>query len=455
MADNYDLDSNMKYLLNKTIDNNINGGIKLQDKILDSKNFNETFKYIEEALNFLYEKNRILQDVITYSKAYLQNEIINDIAECRKKIQAIEKDRDLIKNNTYIKIPIPFDFSLKTISDRNGKIISNADVYNNRLIMSDKNYIDYNVSEVNVKNSSGCIYTNSHLYIKRKNYRSLYASSNILSSPVEECITIQFSSSVKINRLRVNTSNCTIKSVTLSNLNKDIEELPVEKMEKFNDRIVDEINIIIQSSNYIKSHIKYDEVNGTDINSIINSINTDSSDDSSTVCYYYLFGIDDIKASYCTLNECCSFCSKDINIGKLQSNEHLSLYAEDTEENGSIEYSIISGNKEIPILPENISEIHDERIFYKMPTRFQVDTNKPVIIKKDNEVINMNLLNAININDGSIYTVSYTPIINVLSDDINETIKIKAIMRTYDTNLNTYINSIKIKKYGGNNLWEE
>lgn len=457
MKNNYDLNSNLDYVLNKSLENTIGTDFRLQDKILNSKDFNVTFKYIEDSLNFLYEKNRILQDIITYTETFLQNEITSNISKCKKLLQSIEKDCDLIKDKTFIKISVPFDFDLRTISDRNNMILPTAELCNNSLTMNKKNSTTYTIDNISVKNGNNCLFSNAKRYFTLNNYRSLYAANDICSKSISEVITLQFKSPIKINRIHVNTSNCNITNVEVSCNNKNKQSIDIKSLELFEQIIIDEINITISTKNYCKSQLSYNKIKNVDINTIIDSINSDQDqiNDKDSLYYYYLFGIDEIEIQNVEINNISAFCSKNINIGTLSSNEHLSLYAEDSIERGSIEYYIINGNQEIPILPENQNEIINEKIFYKTQTRFPIDYNKPIVIKKNLEKTNLTLQEAINIDDKNTYTISYTPIVNTISNSLNEDIKLKAVLRSYDTTFNTFIRTLKIKKYGGNNLWIE
>ena len=59
MDNNYDFNANMNFMLNHNLKTNVKNNVDLQNKILDSDSFNTTFKYIEDSLNFLYEKTWI------------------------------------------------------------------------------------------------------------------------------------------------------------------------------------------------------------------------------------------------------------------------------------------------------------------------------------------------------------------------------------------------------------
>jgi hypothetical protein len=453
MANNYDFNANMDFILNHSLSTNVENNIDLQSKILDSDSFNNTFKYIEDSLNFLYEKNRTLQDLIKYSKTFLTNEINSSITDCKTLLQSIEDDKDLVKDKTYIKYSVPFYFGLNNIIDRDNSIINTATVYDGKLTLADNVIASYLMSYFAIKRSQTCIYSNEANYLTAKNYRSLYAFKAISSAPIEETITFKFNSTVKLNKLKLNLSNCKIKSVTLNLENNKTKDLDIDKLNLFETQYVDSVSVIVSCSNYSVSQTNYSDITSTNFTSIINDVNTDTNSTvGATKYYYYLFGIDSISAQYVTVYEKSGFYSKEVSIGKLNTNEHLTLYAEDSVERGSIEYYIINGSETIPMLPENQTQVVDEKIFYKSPTRFTVDTKVAPVVKMNNEIVNVSLYDAINTSGGN-YTVSYVPVINTIGNLINDSIKIKVIIRSYDTNYVSFINNIKIKKYGGNNLW--
>lgn len=453
MANNYDFNSNMDFMLNKSLSTNVSNCVVLQDKILNSDSFNTTFKYIEDSLNFLYEKQRTLEDVIAYSKTFLSNEINSSIADCKTLLQSIEEDRDLVKDKTYIKYSVPFYFGLSNISDRDNSKLNSAVVYDGKLTLADKIVSKYDIAYFSIKRNTTAIYNNATNYLTSKTYRTLYVSKSIGSSAKEETLTIKFNKTVKMNKLELNLSNCQVAAVQLTLENNKTCDLDVSKLNLFDTQYVNSINVTISCTNYSVSQNNYSSITADNFTSIINSINTDSNIIvGATKYYYYLFGIDAINAEYVDVYNTCGFISKEVYIGSLDSNEHLTLYTEESLERGSVEYSLINGTEVIPILPENQTQVIDEKIFYKSPTRFTVDTKYPITVKLNGAITNISLYNALNSNISG-YTVTYTPVINTISSLINSNVKIKAVIRTYDSNHTSFIKSIKIKKYGGNSLW--
>lgn len=451
MENNYDLNSNLDFILNHNLKTDIKNKIILQEKLCNSKNFNDSFKYIEDSLNFLYEKNRILQDIIKYSKIFLTNEIDSSILDCKTLLQSIEDDKDLIKNKTYIKYVVPFFYNANSnIIDRDNSILANTVIYNNSIYPSDKILENYVIDYFNVNKNNNCIYTNSNQYLSNNNYRSLYVFDSIQSSYIKETITLKFNKTIKMNKLNINLSNCKIEKVILTLENNKTKELDINKLNLFDSEYVDSIEIKISCSNYSVSQTLNKDINDNNFTSIIDNINIDEN----TIIdnkkyYYYLFGIDKINIQLVKINNFSGFCSQPINIGNLNKNQYLALHAEESIERGSIEYYLINNSSLIPILPENQNTIKNEYIFYKTPTRFAIDKNSPITIKCNNEIVNLSLFEAINKNDGNIYTIDYTPIIKPIDSLNNENVQIKIIFRSYDQNFVSFIKKIKLKKYGG------
>ena len=178
----------------------------------------------------------------------------------------------------------------------------------------------------------------------------------------------------------------------------------------------------------------------------------------------YIFGLNNLKFSQVKYNEVCGIESNYIYLGNYNyitlSVKIKHLY--DTKSNYSVEYSIIDGNIEQPIIPEEDNRTF-EKLFYNMNTRFVVDqtTDTPVLYKYD--IYNKELtiienksyteLTAEDFNSNDYY-LDYKP-----AGDAhkyipeNNNIKIKAIFRNLDELGYSTIESLTINKYGGAVEW--
>lgn len=166
--------------------------------------------------------------------------------------------------------------------------------------------------------------------------------------------------------------------------------------------------------------------------------------------YSYLFGIDSINIKNIKQEKDSCFISESINVGNLKENEYLQLIVEDIiDENAVVEYSILDGNVEVPILPYGTKIIKNERLFASQSLRFTQDSSLAHTIKKDGMTIDISLddaksqlLNRFSIDYFPEKKYNYTP--------INSNIKIKATIRNFSNSINnSYIRTIKIRKYGG------
>lgn len=177
--------------------------------------------------------------------------------------------------------------------------------------------------------------------------------------------------------------------------------------------------------------------------------------------FTYFSGIDSIEAKRLETNPEVCFISKSVSIGTLKDNEYIELdakyYCDDAS---TIEFYIIDGEREIPILPVGDSIIQNEKIFFNMDTRFPIDKEKPVLIKQGVRATNLSFneanTKATDSKMENAYNITYTPKTSHKYKPFNQVIKIKVIIRSYEINkYSPYIKSMKIRKYGGNTLWNQ
>lgn len=171
--------------------------------------------------------------------------------------------------------------------------------------------------------------------------------------------------------------------------------------------------------------------------------------------YFYQFGIDSVSFSQVTIHENMCFVSPTIEVGTLGDDEYLQLTADySTGENGSVEFYLIDGVDQIPILPITSPQVINEKIFYGLRSRFSVDTEESVIIKKNGVKVDITMEQAVDSNDAG-YTATYYPLDAYNKKTSNEEIKVKAILRTYDVNGDApVVKNIAIRKYGRSSVWK-
>lgn len=170
--------------------------------------------------------------------------------------------------------------------------------------------------------------------------------------------------------------------------------------------------------------------------------------------YTYFLGIDELTIKNNTNNNTSCFISKNITLNKVKAIQLEANYF--CDDNSSIEFYIVDGTNEIPILPINETIVQNEKIFLNLPTRFQIDETKDILIKEKNNITKYTLSDYKNnlLDMSKEYNISYSPITNYFYKPYNNTIKIKVIIRNYVLNeMLPFIKDLKIRMYGEDNLW--
>lgn len=177
--------------------------------------------------------------------------------------------------------------------------------------------------------------------------------------------------------------------------------------------------------------------------------------------FIYYSGIDSIELKKVDANKEVCFISKHVNIGELLDGEYLEFDAAySCDEDSSIEFYMLDGEEEIPIIPTKDLIIKNEKIFSELSTRFSVDTSAPIIIKNRNGISSLSLSEAkeklLIADENDIYNISYSTKASRRIIPKNKSVRVKAIIRIYaDSSDSPYIKSIKFKKFGGSALWNQ
>lgn len=146
--------------------------------------------------------------------------------------------------------------------------------------------------------------------------------------------------------------------------------------------------------------------------------------------YTSYFGLNDFVTSNKSFAGTSGAVSSDIEV---VPGEKLRLYADvacDTSKS-SIEFSILEGAKETPILPDGQSIVENEKVFFMLPPRF---TGKDVVYSRNGSQIGSKIADGA-MADGATYTVSYRPDANAYTvTPSSGKVRIKTIIRMYDEN---------------------
>lgn len=179
--------------------------------------------------------------------------------------------------------------------------------------------------------------------------------------------------------------------------------------------------------------------------------------------YSYIFGIDKFEIKNSEHYTDGYMISDPITIGQLKDNEYIRLDVKHHKNDCcEISYSILDGDREIPIAIMNEDRIENELVFNNVDTRFEMDFGPSPdfvseVIKKNGLAIDTNYIDAKDQSGQSNdrFCVSYSPSVDCYDyKPINKTIRVKCYIRTYgNVDKVPYISNITIRKYGEESLW--
>ena len=248
----FDFESRVEFLL-ESYNQDITEEIAKQGEYLDSDIANHSFNLIEEYLTKLYENIRVLEEVIDYSKIYIDNEINSTITECRELLNEIENMNDTLfeesKSYTSINVPLVASDSYSFL-DRDGSSLKPCEIYNGNISLSGtiKNSID--IENVSVKRKEQVYESNYKDLINNESYRAHYLLDDIVKDGVTEEVRLDFKTPQDINSIKIKLSNC--KMLYIVYLYEDNTESFDDDISKgiIPARTIKGIKIILNSTNY-------------------------------------------------------------------------------------------------------------------------------------------------------------------------------------------------------------
>lgn len=192
-------------------------------------------------------------------------------------------------------------------------------------------------------------------------------------------------------------------------------------------------NIKVKSNNSNDNGVYITDNSSSVFNETANTPVVGSNIDRGSVDYYsYYFGINDCSINRKIFNETSGYIINNISISKYSN---LELVVDDVvNDKCSIEYYIIDGLKEVPILPKGIEYVNNELVIGSIGTRFK---SEPGSLKYDA------------INDKTV--VSYKPIGNCnIYNSNSDNVSLKVIMRIYEGNTSPIIKNIVLREVSNN-----
>ena len=243
------LEQAMEYLLNQDLEG-FNKQFMYQKEILNSQDFNYTMKNIETNLEILYEKSRLLEALIAYAEAYVKANIYNLTDECESILRNIEDNVDSLKTKNYISTTIEFENSIGSYKDRDGTILKECAVYDNKLTLNNEANNFLKIKNVTLTNNLIPYKNNIKDLIAEKQYRSFYLLDAPVTDGLKEEIYIEFETPSPLNHMEIITSNCELVYLKFHNENGTIDYIEKDFNIVHSKRTVKAVTLILKANNY-------------------------------------------------------------------------------------------------------------------------------------------------------------------------------------------------------------
>jgi len=274
----------------ESINLNLNKEIVYQDNNLNSDKINTTFKLFEKEINKLYEKTRILQEVLHYSEEFLKDNIYQYSDECRAIVKSIETNRNSIINPNYISYEVSFVEGTGIYTDRNGEVLTHTNNKNNTINLSEATSSIIPIKDIIRNNINTPYYSNEKDLLSQIPYRAFYIFDKPQKQGLKETLTLLLNNPMTINYLDIKTSNCDIFAINFITENGAIETISPYHNNVLISKKVAKIQLVIDVNNYTKSLYYIDKERIDDNfwnkanNQLLNSLSqTNKSTDSSYI----------------------------------------------------------------------------------------------------------------------------------------------------------------------------
>ena len=221
--------------------------IREMKDVFSSRDYNDSWNYIEMELDLLYEKTRVLEDCL----AYAQSAITSEIEQRRKKILAvanqIEQYAQSYVHPDYQAIPIVLEKSGRLITDRDGAALAECETGKGLAMPSAIASVCLPTGYVRQGEIEPYRCQPSQL-AGQKAYRSYYAMPPQHGQPIRETLRCLFSAPQTINWVTAAPVGCEIESVVA--IDETGKELPFAVNTACAAQRVKELQIHLVCRNY-------------------------------------------------------------------------------------------------------------------------------------------------------------------------------------------------------------
>lgn len=226
---------------------------------LSSVQFNNSMQNIENQLNELYEKIRLLEDIRDYCKQYILSIIQMKEQNFKEKLKIIEDVADQFRDKDSISYTVPFQYCSDVITDRDGTIINKMNITNGSLGQSYTLIDATKISNISYTTNAQCYNNNYNDILNGLSGRSYYILDNPIYGGVVENCTVMFDKNYNCNLFNIEVSNTQIENIKLITI-EDIE-IPINANDTTTINTIKGLKFDLVSKDYQIKNIE--EVNNT------------------------------------------------------------------------------------------------------------------------------------------------------------------------------------------------
>ena len=255
---------------------NTNISIPVLSRKMNSDEFNNIFRTMQENLNSLYEKCRLLEDLRNFTQSYIQNEFKKKNAAFNSAIKELEKSTVDYENITKIACEIPFNLSPIVTLDRDGVAIKSPEIIEGSKLLQSNTTVNKINNLYMSSNSSDIPYR--QIMTPPENYRSFYIMPYPSVDGIKESLQIIFSQEAYINYLDIQAFGAKITDLYIIRSDNQIIKVDTSQY-GINLQSVKGIQIDLSTNyfkpleiNYITTNDSYNKINRAVKQDVFNTI---------------------------------------------------------------------------------------------------------------------------------------------------------------------------------------
>ena len=238
---------------------------------MDAEAFNASCKKIENYLNGLYEKIRLIEDLDEFSRSYVLQKIGEKEAKLRERLKVAEDVATVYQKKDSVSVMVPFIDSSEVVRDRDGSVISHMQLKNKKLEADNDVMAEPEIISVTFASNSTC-YNNSYSNLtKGKAGVSFYSLQEPPRDGVQENVTVYLASPAQCNYVSIHPTNCTVSNVRVMDANH--KEYPIAPNGYFDAREIIAVLFTLVGQKYTRE-IKLGDANGYDSSGTFGMVDT-------------------------------------------------------------------------------------------------------------------------------------------------------------------------------------